>query len=81
MVRMEQPSSTVSLGGGALEEEVAKAVGAVGSLPYLRFRRVTAALVMMAVIGWLLVRDRRRGEQTGIGRHRRKLSGHSTDHE
>ncbi len=35
------------------------------SMPYLSFRPVTAALLVMTVCCWLLVRDRRMGERSG----------------
>ncbi len=36
------------------------------SVPYLSFRPVTAALVVMTACCWLLVRDRRMGERSGL---------------
>lgn len=36
------------------------------SIPYLGFRPVTAALVVMTACCWLLVRDRRMGERSGL---------------
>jgi hypothetical protein len=49
---------------GALESAVAAAAAAFLSLAYLSFRPVTAALVLLALCGWLIVRDRRSGERT-----------------
>ncbi|HET6251260.1 MAG TPA: hypothetical protein VFE47_26490 [Tepidisphaeraceae bacterium] len=49
---------------GALESALATAAAAILSLAYLSFRPVTAALVLMAMCGWLLIRDRRSGEQS-----------------
>ena len=49
---------------GALESAVATAAAAFISLAYLSFRPVTAALVLLALCSWLLVRDRRSGERT-----------------
>jgi hypothetical protein len=42
-----------------LASALAAAVGGVLSLAYLSFRPVTAALVILALIAWLLLRDRR----------------------
>lgn len=43
---------------------LATAFAAYLSIPYLSFRPVTMALVIMALCVWLLVRDRRLGERT-----------------
>jgi hypothetical protein len=43
---------------------LATAFAAFLSIPYLSFRPVTLALVIMALCVWLLVRDRRLGERT-----------------
>jgi hypothetical protein len=43
---------------------LATAFAAFLSIPYLSFRPVTLALVIMAMCVWLLVRDRRLGERT-----------------
>jgi hypothetical protein len=49
---------------GFLRVALATAFAAFLTIPYLSFRPVTAALVVMAVIVWLLVRDRMAGERT-----------------
>ncbi len=51
---------------GALQTTVGTAFGALLALPYLSFRPVTAALVLLAACNWLIVRDRQRGERTVI---------------
>ncbi|HZL34157.1 MAG TPA: hypothetical protein VFC78_02535, partial [Tepidisphaeraceae bacterium] len=56
--------TTDSTTPGVMESVLAGAMAAFLSLPYLSFRPVTAALVLLAVCGWLLVRDRRSGERT-----------------
>jgi hypothetical protein len=43
---------------------VATAVGAVFAIPYLAFRPVTFAIVILGVTAWLLLRDRRCGERS-----------------
>jgi hypothetical protein len=43
---------------------LATAFAAYLSIPYLSFRPVTLALVIMALCAWLLIRDRRLGERT-----------------
>lgn len=49
---------------GLMRVVLATAFAAYLSIPYLSFRPVTAALVVMAVIVWLLVRDRMAGERS-----------------
>jgi hypothetical protein len=49
---------------GDLRATIATAFAAYLSIPYLSFRPVTAALVVMACVVWLLVRDRVRDERT-----------------
>lgn len=51
---------------GALRSAVGTAFGALLALPYLSFRPVTAALVLLAACAWLIVRDRQRGEKTVV---------------
>jgi hypothetical protein len=43
---------------------IATAVGAVFTIPYLAFRPVTFAIVILGVVAWLLRRDRRLGERS-----------------
>jgi hypothetical protein len=43
---------------------VAAAMGGILSLAYLSFRPVTAALTLLALVGWLLLRDRRMSQQS-----------------
>jgi hypothetical protein len=43
---------------------VTTAAGACLMLPYLSFRPVTAAFVLLAICAWLIVRDRRMNEQS-----------------
>jgi hypothetical protein len=53
--------------GGAnvyVRAAVATAFASVLTIPYLSFRPATAALLIMAAIAWVLVRDRARGERT-----------------
>ncbi len=47
-------------GGRRLNGVLATAFGAFLSIPYLSFRPITMALVLLALATWLLVRDRRR---------------------
>jgi hypothetical protein len=49
---------------GALQAAAATLFATILSLPYLSFRPVTAALVLLAVCVWLIVHDRRAGERT-----------------
>jgi hypothetical protein len=49
---------------GALQAAVATLFGTVLSLPYLSFRPVTAALALLTICSWLIVRDRRWGERS-----------------
>ena len=49
---------------GAVESVVATAAAAILSIAYLSFRPVTAALVLLALCGWLIVRDRRSSERS-----------------
>ncbi|HWE01773.1 MAG TPA: hypothetical protein VG326_05135 [Tepidisphaeraceae bacterium] len=49
---------------GALESALATATAGVLSLAYMSFRPATAALTLLGFCGWLIVRDRRSGEQT-----------------
>jgi hypothetical protein len=49
---------------GALESALVTAASAILSLAYLSFRPATAALALLAMCGWLIVRDRRSGERT-----------------
>lgn len=49
---------------GPLECVIATAIAAFLSLAYLSFRPVTAALALLAMMAWLIVRDRRAGERT-----------------
>ena len=49
---------------GFVRAAVATAFAAFLTIPYLSFRPVTAALVVMAIIAWLLVRDRVAVERT-----------------
>jgi hypothetical protein len=51
-------------GGTLVRATVATAAAAFMSLPYLSFRPVTAALVVMAACAWLLTRDRAGGERS-----------------
>jgi hypothetical protein len=50
--------------GHFLRVAVATAFAAFLTIPYLSFRPVTAAMLVMAVIVWLLVRDRAAGERS-----------------
>ena len=43
---------------------IATAVGALFAIPYLAFRPVTFAIVLLGLCAWLLLRDRRLGEQS-----------------
>src|SRR4051812_45101765 len=43
---------------------VATMTGAILSLPYLSFRPVTMAIVVLAAVSWLLIRDRAMGERS-----------------
>jgi hypothetical protein len=47
-----------------LASALAAAVGGILSLAYLSFRPVTAALTLLALVGWLLLRDRRMSQQS-----------------
>ena len=47
-----------------LASALAAAMGGILSLAYLSFRPVTAALTLLALIGWLLLRDRRMNQQS-----------------
>jgi len=47
-----------------LASALAAAMGGILSLAYLSFRPVTAALTLLALIGWLLLRDRRMSQQS-----------------
>jgi hypothetical protein len=49
---------------GEMESVVATGAAILLSMAYLSFRPVTAALVLLALCGWLIVRDRRSGERT-----------------
>lgn len=57
-------SAPTPLRAGYMESGLVTAVAALLSLPYLSFRPVTAALVLLAVCAWLLNRDRRAGERS-----------------
>jgi hypothetical protein len=43
---------------------VATAFAAYLSIPFLSFRPITMAIVLLAIVAWLLLRDRARGENT-----------------
>jgi hypothetical protein len=47
-----------------LASALAAAMGGILSLAYLSFRPVTAALTLLALIGWLLLRDRRLSQRS-----------------
>ncbi|MGD0770642.1 MAG: hypothetical protein ABSB42_20860 [Tepidisphaeraceae bacterium] len=47
-----------------LASALAAAMGGILSLAYLSFRPVTAALTLLALVGWLLLRDRRMSQQS-----------------
>jgi hypothetical protein len=47
-----------------LASAIGAAFGGVLSLAYLSFRPVTAALVLLALVGWLLLRDRRLNQKS-----------------
>lgn len=49
-----------------LTSALAAAIGGVLSLAYLSFRPVTAALVILAFVAWLLLRDRRLDQQSKL---------------
>ena len=51
-------------GGRRLNCVLATAFGAYLSIPYLSFRPITMALVLLALVTWLLIRDRRCGRTT-----------------
>lgn len=59
-----EPSGPGVARPGALQTVIAVAWGTTLTLPYLSFRPVTAALVLLAACAALLVRDRRLGERT-----------------
>jgi hypothetical protein len=60
----DQASSMISGKPRYLASALASVVGVILSLAYLSFRPVDLALVLLAVIAWLLFRDRRLGQQT-----------------
>ena len=49
-----------------LASALAAAMGGVLSLAYLSFRPVTAALVGLAFVAWLLLRDRRKNQRSKV---------------
>ncbi len=53
-------------GGAGVGSIVGTAGAAFLSLPYLSFRPVTFAILLLAFCGWVLVRDRRNGERTRL---------------
>ena len=57
-----QPSSASFTPSGDLTAALLTAAGAYLSLAYISFRPVTFALLLLAAIGWLIARDRRRGK-------------------